>query len=174
MKEISSKTRIDIACIDRIAYALNQYRSDFVRDINSTSVNKTALQFIRSPKAWSTHPSNYYAAENSVTAISQKLFNQSLDFCWCHMAINQSQLANVLPKIKSHDLLFFAETILLLIPDITTQEVDWLSWEDPFILNLDPQKCKSEQEHNPQQTAKRLSYTIPMINLLFDRFHQSN
>ena len=34
------------------------------------------------------------------------------------------------------------EMILLLQSDIKTKEVDWLAWEDPFVLARDPEELK--------------------------------
>ena len=56
--------------------------------------------------------------------------------------------------------------VLLLIDRIHTQDVDWLAWEDPFILTRDAQQLKAERENSQQETYKRLTYVIPMLQLL--------
>jgi hypothetical protein len=49
---------------------------------------------------------------------------------------------------------------------LITKDVDWLSWEDPFILGKNPKTFKEERERNPQENEKRLSYVMPIIKLL--------
>jgi len=44
--------------------------------------------------------------------------------------------------------------------------VDWLAWEDPFILERDADKLKQEREHSLVETQKRLKYVLPMIETL--------
>ena len=46
--------------------------------------------------------------------------------------------------------------------------VDWLAWEDPFILNCDAAQLKRERENSLAETQKRLSYALPMMEILAD------
>jgi hypothetical protein len=64
------------------------------------------------------------------------------------------------------DLTIFGETALYLKGYLITKDVDWLSWEDPFILGKNPKTFKEERERNPQENEKRLSYVMPIIKLL--------
>ncbi len=66
-----------------------------------------------------------------------------------------------------------AEMVLPLIGETRTQEVDWLAWEDPFILSRDPQQLKEEREHSQQEMRKRLAYVIPMLQLLYNAANQN-
>jgi len=50
--------------------------------------------------------------------------------------------------------------------DIKTCAVDWLSWEDPFILSRDAVELKCERENSLAETNKRLRYVLPMIETL--------
>jgi hypothetical protein len=59
-----------------------------------------------------------------------------------------------------------AEMILKLQHDIQTREVDWLAWEDPFIEGRDADELKRERENSLAETRKRLSYVLPMVELL--------
>lgn len=59
-----------------------------------------------------------------------------------------------------------AEMILHLQDDIHTREVDWLAWEDPFIFERDADELKRERENNLEETQKRLSYVLPIVELL--------
>ena len=44
--------------------------------------------------------------------------------------------------------------------------MDWLAWEDPFILSRDATELKRERENSLDETKKRLNYVLPMINTL--------
>ena len=59
-----------------------------------------------------------------------------------------------------------AEMILHVQADVKTREVDWLAWEDPFILGRDAGELKREREDSLAETQKRLSYVLPMVELL--------
>ena len=50
--------------------------------------------------------------------------------------------------------------------DIKTKEVDWLAWEDPFILSRDPEELKHERENSLEETQKRLAYAMPMVETM--------
>lgn len=58
------------------------------------------------------------------------------------------------------------EMILHIQDDAKTREVDWLAWEDPFILGRDAGELKQERENSLAETQKRLSYVLPMVELL--------
>jgi len=59
-----------------------------------------------------------------------------------------------------------AEMIYYLQDRIQTRDVDWLAWEDPFILSRDTRELKRERETSLNETYKRLSYVLPMIETL--------
>jgi hypothetical protein len=44
--------------------------------------------------------------------------------------------------------------------------VDWLVWEDPFILNRDAAELKQEREQSLAETNKRIKYVLPMLETL--------
>jgi hypothetical protein len=78
------------------------------------------------------------------------------------------QLKRILPAIQSHDMSMMAELVLLCQDQINTLEVDWLAWEDPFILDCDPLALKHEREASAQETLKRLSYVLPMVERIIE------
>ena len=71
-----------------------------------------------------------------------------------------------MPKVKNPDLSMVAEMIFYLQDKIQTRDVDWLAWEDPFILARDAAGLKQERENSLEETHKRLSYVLPMIQTL--------
>lgn len=158
---------LHLCFIDRVAYALqSEHKASFTADIQAVKPNQTPLIFQRSQQAWQTHPRNYREIEQMVTKAGEWLFGSSLDFSWCHIAIQAQQLLAVIPKIKSRDLSFFAEVVLAMRETVVTQEVDWLAWEDPFITACDAQALKSTREASMHETQKRLAYVIPMLQHL--------
>ena len=135
-------------------------------DVKSRGSADAPFIFQRSEKAWRTHPQNYYEIESFVTTIGRLLFGKSLDYAWCHFVVRASQLTDILPLIKNADLSMVAEMILLLQSDIKTKEVDWLAWEDPFLLSRDPDELKHERENSAEETQKRLAYAVPIVKKL--------
>ena len=158
---------LHLCYIDRLAFALQTpHRQPFLADMMATTPERTPLLYHRSPAAWDTHPRNYRDIEGMVTRAGEWLFHKNLDFAWCHMAIQAGLLAEVLPGTHQSDLSMVAELVLAILPRVKTKDVDWLAWEDPFILGRDPQELKTERENNPAETRKRLAYATRMIQVL--------
>ncbi|HET9588776.1 MAG TPA: hypothetical protein VFO91_08305 [Anaerolineales bacterium] len=158
---------IHLCFLDRLAFALESgYRDDFLEDIDSLSAGDMPLIFQRSRSAWQTHPQNYREIEGIVTTVGRNLFARELDYAWCHLAVRAGQLREIMPLVKNPDLSMVAEMIFYLQDEIHTRDVDWLAWEDPFILARDPEELQRERENSPEETHKRLSYALPMIQSL--------
>lgn len=129
---------------------------------------------MRSEKAWSTHPQNYYAAESMVTEAGRILFDTILDFTWCHLAITANQLSNILSHLTARDLVVTAQLVFALRNELKIKEVDWLSWEDPFIFGKDPETYKREREGDAAELEKRMSYVLPEIKYLFEEYRKKH
>lgn len=165
---------LHLCFLDRLAFALRtEHRSRFLADLHAIRGEDLPLIFQRSESAWQTHPQNYYEIERFVTTLGRILFGKTLDYAWCHLVLRASDLAHVLPAVKNHDLSMVAEIVLQLQADIQTREVDWLAWEDPFILGRDPGELKREREASLQEAQKRLAYVLPMVEamLSYSRAH---
>ena len=153
--------------LDRLTFALGtEYCDSFLADLDALAPEETPLIYHRSAKAWASHPQNYLALEGFVTRIGETLFGKSLDYAWCHLAIRAGQLAEIIPHVQNHNISMVAEIVLLTQQDIRTRDVDWLSWEDPFLFSRDPEELKREREANPDEVQKRLSYVLPMVEAL--------
>jgi hypothetical protein len=152
---------------DRVCYALQSgWREAFMADMRAADAGSVPLVYHRSPAAWETHPANYRAFENMVMVAGEWLFGKTLDFAWCHLALTASQLRSVLPHMHTDDLSMVAAPVICLHATARTREVDWLAWEDPFILDRDPAQLKAEREASPDEVRKRLNYVIPMLELI--------
>ena len=81
--------------------------------------------------------------ESVVSKTGKVLFGADLDFAWCHLVLKAADLKRILPEIKSRDLTVFAEIVFSLRKSIITRDVDWLSWDDPYILGKDAGELKS-------------------------------
>ncbi|MGZ9224147.1 MAG: hypothetical protein ACXW4M_01180 [Anaerolineales bacterium] len=158
---------LHLCFLDRLAYALEgEYRSSLLADIDSLTESDVPLIFQRSKIAWETHPQNYRAIEGIVTTVGRSLFGRELDYAWCHVVVRAGQLREIMPLVKNPDLSMVAEMIFYLQDEVHTRDVDWLAWEDPFILSRDADELKHERENNLEETRKRLSYVLPMIETL--------
>jgi hypothetical protein len=158
---------IHLCFLDRLAFALEgKYRDLFLKDIDSLSLSDVPLIFQRSPTAWETHPQNYRDLEGIVTTVGRNLFGRELDYAWCHIVVRAGQLREMMPSVKNPDLSMVAEIIYYLRDNIQTRDVDWLAWEDPFIFGRDAAELKHERENSLEETHKRLSYALPMIQTL--------
>lgn len=154
---------------DRVAFALHcGYREQFVADIQAVTDEDTPLLFQRSEAAWNTHPRNYREIEHIAIQVGELLYRKSLEFAWCHLAVQAGQLLEILPHITNRDLSIVGEVALRLREKISTRDVDWLAWEDPFIYSCDPAHLKEEREASLGETQKRLSYVVPILRLLAD------
>ncbi len=152
---------------DRVCFALlSHHRAAFLADIATLQPERTPWLFQRSSAAWSTHPQNYFEIEQWATRTGELLFGRSLDFTWCHLALEAQRLRAVLPLTHSSDLSFVAEIVVALRETIRTQAVDWLAWEDPFIYGREPEALKRERESDPRETHKRLAYIVPTLEHL--------
>jgi hypothetical protein len=158
---------LHLAHADRVSFALQSpYAGAFKADMLAAHTGQAPLIYHRSAAAWETHPSNYHELEDMVTRAGKLLFGLELDYCWCHMAIQAGQLKTALPKIHSPGISMVAEIILRIQPHVQTKDVDWLAWEDPFILGRDAALLKLERENSSAEIRKRLSYVGPMLALL--------
>lgn len=158
---------LHLCYVDRLAFALEgEYRNTFLNDVGSLSENDVPLIFQRSPKAWETHPQNYRELEGMVTTVGRNLFGKDLDYAWCHLVVRAGQLREIMPHVQNLNLSMVAEMIFYLQEDIKTRDVDWLAWEDPFVLSRDLIELKQERENSIEEARKRLSYVLPMIDTL--------
>jgi hypothetical protein len=162
---------LHLCYVDRVAFALEtHHRQSFLEDMQTVTAVHTPLIFHRSAAAWETHPRNYRDLEGMITRAGEWLFGKTLDFAWCHLAVQAGQLAEVLPRTHQSDLSMVAEIVLEMLECIHTKDVDWLTWEDPFILGCDPLALKIERENSTAETIKRLAYTLPMLQQLQHHF----
>ena len=155
---------------DRIAFALQYYSDDFLTDLKKINLDSSPTQFLRSPKAWSTHPQNYFNAETLATKTGEILFNKTLDYTWCHLSLTARQLQEKLPLLTAKDYVVTTQLIVALKDIVITKEVDWLSWEDPYIFGKDLKTYKIERENDPDETKRRMTNVIAEINYLFKVF----
>jgi len=160
---------LHLCFLHRVAFALQtQHKDRFVAEVLQAADQQLPLLFQRSPEAWDTHPRNYREIEQVATQIGEHLFNQRLDFAWCHLALQAQQLQGILPRIRGHDLDVLTEIVLLLKDSIETRDVDWLAWQDPFLHSRDPGQLKQERENSLQETQKRLGRLIPVLQRLVE------
>ncbi len=125
---------------DRLAFQVEGgYRQDFLASIAKLQPDSLPLIFQRSPAAWATHPNNYREIEAAIRMAGRWVFGKQLDFAWCHLAVEAGALREILPAVVRTDMSMMAEIVVQLIKEIKTEDVDWLAWEDPFILGRDSQ-----------------------------------
>ena len=158
---------LHLCFIDRVAFALETaHRSAFMTDTRAVHGADTPLMFHRSEAAWRTHPQNYREIEGMATRVGELLFGTILDFAWCHLAIRAGLLREILLDVKSVDMSMLAEITLCLRDQLHSRPVEWLAWEDPFLLSCDPVQLKHERENSVQETRKRLAYIVPTLKVI--------
>lgn len=159
---------LHLCYIDRLTFILHtDFNQSFCEDIQALPASQTPMIYQRSSLAWDTHPRNYRDIECMITRVGEWLFNKTIDFAWCHMAVRAGLLAEVLPRTHQTDLSLVAEMALEMLNSLHTKEVDWLAWEDPFVLGRDARELKTQRENSSSETTKRLAYVIPMMQLLY-------
>ena len=163
--------QLHLCTLDRLAYALeSEHREAFLRDVRAAGRQEKPILYQRSAAAWATHPRTYHAIEAMITRAGEVLFGRSLDYAWCHLAIRAGRLVEILRGVEGiGDLTFLGVMVLELQDEIVTWDVDWLAWEDPFILGQDPDELKRTRESDPADCAKRLAYAVPMVRALLAR-----
>lgn len=162
---------LHLCYLDRVSFALEgDYRDSFLADVDSHFPADLPLIFHRSPRAWETHPKNYLELEGIVTTVGKNLFGRELDYAWCHLVVCAGQLREVIRLVKHPEISMVAEMVFYLQESIQTRDVDWLAWEDPFILGRDADELKRERENSVDETQKRLAYAIPMIEFLTGQY----
>jgi hypothetical protein len=158
---------------DRLAFALQtRHRQQWLDDIAAVTPQRTPLIFHRSAYAWGTHPQNYVKIEQFATTLGELALGVSLDFAWCHMAVQAGWLRQVMPQVRNADISMVAEMVLQDVHAFRTQEVDWLEWEDAFYSPLPEGELKRQREASLAETQKRLNYVLPMLELIQQRAEQ--
>ncbi|HEY5730851.1 MAG TPA: hypothetical protein VIS72_12420 [Anaerolineales bacterium] len=166
-EDAHSEQALHLCYPDRVSFALEgKYRDSFLADVDSLTADNLPLIFHRSQYAWETHPENYRQLEEIVTTVGKNLFDKELDYGWCHIVVKAKQLREIMPLVKNPDLSMVAEMVFYLQENIHTREVDWLAWEDPFILSRNADELKQEREQSLDETNKRLKYVLPMLETL--------
>ncbi len=152
---------------DRLAFQVEgAFCQDFLASVHKLQDDSLPLIFQRSEAAWATHPRNYREIEAAISMAGRWVFGRALDFAWCHLAVQARTLREILPAVHNTDMSMTAEIIIQLIKDIKTEDVDWLAWEDPFILGREASELMRERENSLGETRKRLSYALPMMEVI--------
>jgi hypothetical protein len=158
---------LDLCFLDRLAFILqSEYRETFIQDVRTLPLGMPALLFCRSERAWRTHPRNYREIEQFTTQVGEFLFGKTLDFAWCHLKVRSSRLKKVLDQVHNSDLSVLAEITLGLLDVLEVKWVDWLAWEDSFLLGRDEAELKEEREKSRTETEKRLATLLPTLQTL--------
>ena len=158
---------VHLAFPDRLAFALlTEHAPAFCQEIASLRPSDTPLIYERSESAWQTHPANYRELEAMVVRAGELLNGRRLDYAWCHMVVESSELLRALAQTRQRTWAFVSELVLLLRPGVRARVVDWLAWEDAFILGVEAETLKRQRENDPQETRKRMAYVGQMLQFL--------
>jgi hypothetical protein len=159
--------QLHLCDIDRVAFALQSpHRAEFLQSLEWVTGESQPVLFQRSPAAWITHPKPYREAEAIAIQLGHLLFGHYYDFAWSYLVVSAGVLAAILPTFVHRDFGLLAEIVLALRTTLLTREVNWLAWEDPFILGCDVDKLRAERESDSAETRKRLLWNAPIIRLL--------
>lgn len=168
--QVAPETMVHLVDVDRIAYALlNGYREVFLADVAWASAQQQPVLFERSAAAWATYPANYRELEHMLIRVGELIFGRYLDFAWSYLAARASLLAQVLPQVTSRDFGILVELVLLLEDRLLTREVDWLAWEDPFILGREADELRRQRDSSREETLKRLRGLLPFFQHFLEK-----
>jgi hypothetical protein len=157
---------IHICTPDRLALAIMKHKKDFLKDMEEERKEEKPILYERSDFAWSTHPKNYYAIESMATTLGKILYGKELDFFWCDLAVRAETLKKIAEKVKTPDFRILAELIFPIKDDLVVKKVDWLEWEDPFVLGKESAGFKKEREESVEENQKRMKYVMSTIEWL--------
>lgn len=166
--ESDSSSSIFFGFIDRVLFSLSvHHRSEFIE-----SMQKDFNQFTcyhRTDEAWLTHPKNYRQIEQATNQMVSILTGDIYEMGMCGLMIPLEYAKLALSNSIESDFSVLPEWILTLLlnqkkPKI--KPVNWTSWEDPFILNEDPQSLKKERENDINEYKRRFDMNIKFIELL--------
>lgn len=162
--------QLHLCDIDRVAFALqSSHRAEFLQSLEWSIRQSQPILFQRSPTAWATHPGPYQSAEAIAIQLGQLLFGQYYDFAWSYLVVRSDILAGMVPTLQHRDFGLLAEIVLSLRKQLVTCEVDWLAWEDPFILARDFDELRTERDNDPTESDRRLVWNAPIIQLLLNQ-----
>jgi hypothetical protein len=162
--------RLHLCDLDRPVFALlTGHRQAYIDDFAWVNVQTQPVLFQRTPAAWATYPDNYRAIEGLVTRVGELLYNQTYDFGWSYLVLQTADLSSVLPQLNSRDFGVLIEILLLLRQRLITCPVDWLAWEDPFILGRDADELRAERSHSQTETVKRLRGLLPFFRHFLEK-----
>jgi hypothetical protein len=155
--------------LDKIAHTLSSPHHDtYIADVQWANRQQAPVLFQRTEAAWQTFPEHYRIIEHYAIDTGKLLFNKYYDFACSHFAMPAKTLQNVIPGIKGHGFDILLEIILAVREQLITKDVDWLEWEDPFVLQVDAETLRKQRDNDPQEYKKRLVYIIPFLQILYD------
>jgi hypothetical protein len=162
--------RLHLCDFDRPAFALSTaYRQAYLDDLAWADAQNPPVLFQRTPAAWATYPDNYREIEGLVARVGELLYGQTYDIGWSYLVLQASDLAWVLPQLNSLDFGVLIEVLLLLRPRLLTRPVDWLAWEDPFILGREAGELRLERSRSQAETVKRLRGLLPFFRHFLEK-----
>jgi hypothetical protein len=162
--------------LDRFLFALEtEHKAPFLADL-ARYQDQACMVFERTPAAWATHPASYREVEGMTTRLGELLFGKTVDWCPCALILGADVAHAIVHESKNHTYAVWTEWLLLAAKHgatIASTEVDWLSWEDPFWEQAEPQELKHAQENDPLQVVKRIQMHGPMALLMAEpRFRE--
>ncbi len=161
--------------LDRVLFALEtEWRDTFLQDLATYRADE-CLVLERSPLAWSTHPSNYREMEQMVSRTFQWLSGTFVELSPAALVLSRRAAHTILGQSQSASYDIWGEWVLLAMRNgipVTTRQVDWLAWEDPYWEGADPADLKRAREASQEETLKRIRMNVPILMMLTeDRFH---
>jgi hypothetical protein len=161
--------------LDRFLYAMEtDHKEPFLADITRYR-EQACMVFERTPAAWVTHPASYKEVEGMTTRLGELLFGSTVDWSPCALIFGAGAARAILAESDNPTYAVWAEWILLAAQHgatISSTEVDWLAWEDPYWARVvqqawgDAEEYRRAQETDPHQIVKRIHMHAP-IALLF-------
>ncbi|MFX0094979.1 MAG: hypothetical protein ACFFBD_24805 [Candidatus Hodarchaeota archaeon] len=155
--------------IDRILFILEtNWKTHFIHDLEIYKASNCMI-FERSQTAWTSHPSNYRGIEQMASRMFELICGKFIELSPGAFILSYLTAKKILSQSTTMSYAVWGEWVLLAMKNnipITTQKVDWLTWEDPYWEHVEPEKLKQSRELSQKETIKRIRWNVTVMEMI--------
>lgn len=127
-------SHIQFIDLDRALHWINRFPDELIATIENIPSYDGYLSFVRTRKAFDSHPLTQRTTETVINAIASEHANKDVDIMSGAFALERHLTKEIIKDIKRNDFGIYAEILDLALKhegEIHTIEVDGLEWETP-------------------------------------------